>query len=300
MDHKSRLRSAVESRWLARRFASGNSLWPGKPQPRSAIFPNFNVVSLGGNRLIRLKQSLKSAELVQRQAARSLGLRKKWSYSVIDTAKPSHRESAEVINRFIECSDLGIYVPIGKYRFIGYMGGIFLGKGNVGMEEIKYGVDKARGSRFFESRQGGEYLQWIPRGENAVTLVWTMGHMPVSSLIELIAEDFKNYNDRLCGMVEYDDGETVALYSSRDILAHTKEDARPLKSFMVGFSNIVVNWLNADQVDASAPVDSEYDQASIVCHSEDCEQLSEKWLSATASPALGKNAVRIAKLLGSN
>jgi hypothetical protein len=177
------------------------------------------------------------------------------------------------------------------------MDGFFFGKGDGVMKEIQYGVDKATGSRFFESR-GGEYLQWIPRDERTATLVWTMGHVPVSTLVELVSSDYKGLTGRLSGIVEYSGGKVVSLSSSEEAIARTKDSDKPLRSLMVGFDDVLVKWLSADQVVGEAPTAGDYSQVSIICHREDCQRLAEKLVAETASPDLGKHAVQIAQRLG--
>lgn len=165
------------------------------------------------------------------------------------------------------------------------------------MSEINFGIDAQTGSRFFES-QDGEYLQLIPHDGDVAALVWTMGDVPIYSLIEEVAKNYGEYTNRLCGMVEYSDGEIVALHSSKEALVRTRNQERSVRSLMVGFDDILIKLLSADQVRGSAPVDSEYDQVSIIGHRGDFLPVVDKWINITASPTLGKNAVRIAELLG--
>jgi ribosomal protein L30/L7E len=258
--------------------------------------PSYDVNSLGGTRLVRLMRSAVHREWDQREAARSLGVRKIRSYSVIDPSNETHRGLVTTISHLVECKDLDIFVPAGKYRYIDYMDGIFFGKGDENMTEIRYGVDKATGSRFFEAR-GGEYLQWVPRDERTAALIWTMGHVTVSDLVEIVGADYKAFSGRLSGMVEYSGGRTVPLSSSEDAIAYAKDDPTSLQSLMVGFDDILIKWLSADQVSDDAPLESQYSQVSVICHRDDCEKLAEKWIAKTASPRLGKNAVEIAQRL---
>ena len=179
------------------------------------------------------------------------------------------------------------------------MDGIFFGKGDDGMRGIRYGVDRGTGSRFFEAH-GGEYLQWIPRDEQTAALIWTMGRVTVSDVVEIVGGDYKSFNGRLSGMVEYDGGKVIALSSSEDAITYARKDIDSLRSLMVGFDDILIKWLSADQVSDSAPMESDYSQVSVICHRNDCQTLAEKWIAKTASPSLGKHAVQIAQRLTSH
>ena len=262
--------------------------------------PSYSVNSLGGSRLVRLKRSLIGARWDQQESARSLGLRRIDSCSVVNADDDTHVGHVESIAHLVAYEDMGTFVPAGSYRLVEANGGVFFAKedtrGDTVVKNFRYGVEKNTGNRYFESKRSGEYLQWLPRDERTAAIVWTMGHLPVSEVVSLVGEGHSPLSDRFSGMVEYADGATVALKSSSEAAKLTSDDSK-ITAVIVEFKDITVKWLSADQVSKTAPLPSHFGQVCVICERAEGREKALKWLSMTASPVIEENASELAQKL---
>lgn len=262
--------------------------------------PSYDVTSLGGSLLVRLTRSVVHRKWDQREAARSLGLRKIRGYSVIDATNAVHRGWLAEIKHLVELETMHIHVPPGRYRFVHSMGGLFLAKGTHEMSEIKFGIDKLTGGRYFEA-SNGEYLQWIPRDGRTASVVWSLGRLAVDDAIKFLASNHQPAQGEIVAVAEFGDGSSAAFASSEEFMHATEIHRDIVASLMIGYESLVIKWLSPELAWASAPTGTtQFSQISVICDRSEASQMAKTWLKRTASPQLGRKAEEIAQRLASD